>query len=295
MTDAVPLIFNPESGGGKGRLLAHETTRLLDAEGLPVDPIATEGAGGARQMARRLAEEGAGRILVLGGDGTASEAADGILASGERCALGILPAGTGNDFLLHFGVADLETAVGRVAAGARRTIDVVRIEHPDGVTHSINVFGVGFVADVCQLANRRLKRLGAKAYTVAAVAKLARLRPNSTTIIHDTGTERGPFHLVAACNTRYTGGRMEFAPDAKPDDGFMDVVALRDIGRIGFIGLLRKVFDGAHMDDDAVWHVRTRRLRLELGRRSPLMVDGEVYGTTPVTLTTLPGALDVLV
>lgn len=295
MAPAVPLIFNPESGGGKGRLLAHETTKLLDAHGVAVDPIATEGTDGARGLARRLADEAADRILVLGGDGTASEAADGILASGHRSALGVLPAGTGNDFLLHFGVTDLETAVARVAAGARRTIDAIRIEHADGVTHSINVFGVGFVADVCDLANRRMKRLGSKAYTVAALAKLAGLRANPTTIIHDEGTERGPFHLVAACNTRFTGGRMEFAPDARPDDGRMEVVALRRVGRIRFVGLLRKVFDGAHMDDDAVWHVRSRRLRLELQRPSALMVDGEVYGSTPVTLTTVPGALDVLV
>lgn len=295
VADVAPLIFNPESGGGRGRLLAHETTRLLDAEGVSVDPVATEGAGGARRLARRLAAGGAARILVLGGDGTASEAADGILASGRRAALGILPAGTGNDFLLHFGVEDLERAVGRIAAGARRTIDAVRIEHAGGVTHSINVFGVGFVADVCQLANRRLKRLGQKAYTVAAVAHLARLRANPTTVIHDGGTERAPFHLVAACTTRFTGGRMEIAPGARADDGFMDVVALRNVGRVRLVGLLRKVFDGAHMDDDAVWHVRSRRLRLELKRPSSLMVDGEVYGTTPVTLTTVPGALDVLV
>lgn len=295
MVEAVPLIFNPQSGGGKGRLLAHESTQRLDAEGVPVDPVATAGAGGARELARRLAAEGAERILILGGDGTASEAADGILSSGRRAALGILPAGTGNDFLLHFGVADLDTAVGRIAAGARRTVDAVRVEYDDRVSHSINVFGVGFVADVCDLANRRFKRFGSRGYTLAAVAEVARLRATLTTVVHDGGTERGPFVCVTACTTRFTGGRMDFAPMARPDDGFMEIVALRKVGRVRLLRLLQKVFDGAHLEDEAVWHVRSRRLRLELKRPSPLMIDGEVFGTTPVTLTTVPGALDVLV
>lgn len=290
-----PLIFNPRSAGGRGAALAEEAKSQLAARGVDVALEPTAGPGGAAVLAERLAKSGAERVLVVGGDGTASEAADGILKSGRSPALGCLPAGTGNAFLMHFGVKSIADAADRIAAGKITEVDAARATWEGGSRHFINVFGVGFAAKVCDTANRRLKWVGAQAYNIAVFPELVRLRSPTTRLVLDGRVIEERFPLVLICNTVYTGTAMKAAPEAKSDDGLLDVVALRKVGRIGLLRLFTKIFSGEHVGHERVLMERAREIRIEPSEPSPLLGDGEVYGETPVTATVLPRALKVLV
>lgn len=295
MPDEVPLIFNPHAGGGRGARVVDHARTLLAEHGVTIDAVPTTEVDGARDMAARLVGQGHKRLLVLGGDGTLSEAVDGALKAGASPVFGFLPAGRGNDFLRSFGVLTMPEAVDRVVQGATRAIDVVRYEHPTGTGHSINIFGTGYVAHVGDVANRKYKWLGPRAYTVAAVRELVRLQAPTVRLTLDGITVEDEFALVAVCNTMYTGGAMKIAPFAEPDDGAADVVAVRNVGRAGLVRLLTQVFDGRHVGDDRVMYERAARVRIEPARPSPLLVDGEILGTTPVSLEVLPAAIEILV
>lgn len=305
---AVPLIYNPASGDGKGEARALTARDLFVTRGIEVDLVPTTAPGHAGRLAADAARRH-DKVFVLGGDGTLSEAADGILSAGlgDKVQLGFLPAGTGNDFLRDFGMEPLAVAVARIAKGRERRIDAARIRYgrPDPVDgeqatrHSINVFGTGFVADVCNYANERLKWMGKQAYTAAVFPVLMRLRPTPTKLITDGEDRSGDYTMIAVCNSVHTGGAMAIAPDAQQDDGLLDVMALGRISRVGLLRLFPKIFSGTHVQDPRVLTWRARHVHIEPNGGTDagggaLLGDGEVYGSTPATIEVLPGALRLL-
>lgn len=294
MRDVAPLVFNPRAQGGGGERLARKAARLLEARGVSVEPTPTLARGEARDLAQRLADEGAPLVLACGGDGTISEVADGILRSGKPCAAGFLPAGTGNSFLRHFGLTTMPDAARRIASGAHRTIDAGLVRWSGGERHFVNVFGVGFIAHVARLADARFKLFGAGAYTLAVFPEVARLRAPRTRLVLDGEELDERFVLVAVCNTIHTGGGMLIAPNASAQDGWFDVVALRRVGRVALLRMFPLIFSGKHVGHPLVVHRRARNVRIEPDDASPLLADGEIFGTTPVDVQMIPHALRIL-
>ncbi|HLF16252.1 MAG TPA: diacylglycerol kinase family protein [Candidatus Thermoplasmatota archaeon] len=295
--DAVPLIHNPAAGGGRGLLRLREAEALLAVKGVTVRAIPTERPGHATGLARDLAAEGHRRLLVLGGDGTLSEAANGILGlpAGRRPELGFLPAGTGNDFLRDFGVLDLATAAQGIALGRVTAVDAARVTWPGGSRFIINVLGTGLAAKAGDRCNRQFKWLGRKGYDVAAMVELARMRETPTRLVLDGVEIHGDFPLIMACNSVHTGGAMKMAPAARPTDGLLDVLTVEGVGSLGLLGLLtRHLRKGTHVRHPGVKIRRAARLRIEPRDPSPLLLDGEVMGTTPVEAEVIPGALRLL-
>lgn len=290
----MPLLYNPASGGGRGRLRLRRAEALLAMKGIRTERHATGGPGDAVDLGRAMARDGHAWILVLGGDGTLSEVADGVLQSGRQPALGFLPGGTGNDFLRDFGVTDLDHAVERIALGTPRPVDAAHASWPGGDRHFLNLFGSGFVALAADTCNRRLKWMGSRGYTAAVLWELVRLRNTPTRLELDGRVVEGRFPLVAVCNSIHTGGAMRIAPHARCDDGVLDVMIVEDIGRVELGRVFPKIFDGSHVGHPKVRFERARTVRIEPESPSPLLVDGEVVGTTPADVQVRPGALRVL-
>ncbi|MFA5861169.1 MAG: sphingosine kinase, partial [Candidatus Thermoplasmatota archaeon] len=169
-----------------------------------------------------------------------------------------------------------------------------RVRWAQGERFFIGVFGIGFMAKCADLANRRFKRFGAKGYTLAVFPELAHLRAPMTRLVMDDRVVEEPLVLVAVCNTRHMGGAMEVAPMALPDDGVLEVVALRAVGRVGLLRLFPKIFSGAHVGHERVLLGRAKHVRIEPREPSPLLGDGEIYGSTPVDVDVVPQALRVL-
>jgi diacylglycerol kinase (ATP) len=292
----VPLIYNPRAGGGRGERRMEAARVRLKAHGIAARPVPTIAPGDGARLAEELARQGAPRILVVGGDGTCSEVADGILRSGRPVELGPIPGGTGNDFLASLGVVGLEDAAARIAKGEPRALDAGRVAWEAGQSrHFVGVFGVGFMAKVCDLANRRFKWAGARSYSLAVFPEVARLASPATRLSLDGRAEDGPYALVAVCNVARTGGGMRIAPDAAPDDGLLDVIALRQVGRARLLRLFPMIFEGRHVGQPEVLVARARRIEIAPAEPSPLLGDGEAYGRTPCAVEALPGALHVLV
>lgn len=294
------VIVNPAAGGGRcGELAPRALERLRDA-GLAVDVAQTAAAGDATRIAREAYGRGVRGFIAAGGDGTAYEVVNGLLpgalgaAGGERPCLGFLPLGTGNSFLRDFGATDAEAAITALCDARRRACDVVRLTHETGQLFFINLLSLGFVADVCAVANRRFKRLGAAGYGLAVVIETAGLGPQRVRMRVDGGAPwEQDTTFVSFCNSRYTGGTMMMAPFADTADGLIDVIVAGAMGRLSLLAAFPRIFAGTHVHLPNISCSRARRIEFDASEPIDLMIDGEVERHRPATLEVLAGAIDV--
>jgi diacylglycerol kinase (ATP) len=297
------IIVNPRSGGG---LDARRWAKLVGpiSEGLgPFDTRFTERPGHGWHLARE--EAGAGRTLViaLGGDGTISEVAAGILAAGGEAALGIIPRGTGGDFRRTLELpTDPAQAARRIGDGSVRRIDAGRVTFttPAGATETrsfVNVASFGFSSLVAARANRSSKRLGAKvAFLGATLGTLMSYDHAEVSMSIDGGPRtRTTLLLAAVGNGRFFGGGMKVCPEAALDDGALDLVVLGDVGLFGFFTkLMPRAYAGTHLSLAEVTNARVRTLEVwpaDPAAVIPVEIDGETPGQLPARFEVVPGAL----
>lgn len=297
-------IVNPRSGGGLSQKgWAALVGPLSDGLG-PVDVRFTEAKGDGRRIAHEEAAAGRGLIVAMGGDGTISEVADGILAAGGTSEMGIIPRGTGGDFRRSL---DLDDDVGEAARRIHNTparpIDVglVSFVADDGSQaerHFVNVVSFGFSSDVARQANASSKRLGGRvAFLSATVRSLIGYDNVDVVLSVDGQPERRMNLLLAAVgNGRFFGGGMKICPEAMLDDGLFDLVTVGDLGRIGVMANIHRIYSGNHLTMKEVQGTRLRRMKVAPADREakiPLEVDGETPGHLPASFELLQGALRV--
>lgn len=296
-------IVNPAAGGGACGRRAPGALESLRRHGLQVEVAETGAPGDGVRLAREALLAGHRSLIAVGGDGTLFEVVNGLMAAtgdaasveaGARPTLGVLPLGSGNSFVRDFGDGSPASAARALVRGVRRPCDVIRIRHDRGVTHFVNIFSVGFVAEVGALRNRRFSRLGALGYMLGVVVEVARLRQWFIPMaVGEAGLCRERTTFVAVCNSRYTGGRMEMAPGAETADGLLDVVHVGALGRISLLATFPRIFKGTHVTHPAVRTAQARTVRFELESELPVLVDGEILRLRPHSLEVLPGAIDV--
>ena len=230
-------------------------------------------------------------LAVAGGDGSCQLAAQEL--QGTNTALGLIPAGRGNDLARALGIStDPELAVRGLLQGEPRSIDLGRADDRVFVT----VAACGFDAQVSELVHRgKVPGGGTGAYVLATLLALARLRPARVCLEGDFGRIDEPMLMAATANTSCYGGGMRIAPRAEPDDGLFDVCVVGKVGRLELVGMLGRVFEGRHLTHPAVRILHTRRLRIETSKPWLLHADGEPLGRTPTQLELLPAALKVMV
>ncbi len=297
-------IVNPFSrDGATGRRFAAVERRLRAVLG-PLEIEWTKGPRDAERLAREAVRAGVERLIVAGGDGTLSEVATGLLAAGlgAYARIGILPFGTGGDFVKTLGVPrDLERAIACIAEGKVRRVDAYRVTLRDDAgrdrtVYGLNITSIGISALVVTLAERSPRFVGGSgAFLVGALRAIWRHRSDPVTlkvdgeIVHD-----GPLILAVAANGRYFGGGMLVAPQAHCDDGRLDVLALGELSRARLLLKLVQIYRGRHLEDGAARTARGRVIEA-LGPSSVrLEVDGEPLGTLPARVEILEGALSLL-
>jgi diacylglycerol kinase (ATP) len=282
--------------------LAPFALERLRSQGIAIEVLETRGPGDAVALAQRACARGQRRFIAVGGDGTAFEIVNGLGSAlctnghNERLQLGFLPLGTGNSFLKDFGRGDLEHATGALLAGRRRTCDVIRLSHTEGVTHSLNLLSFGFVADICSITNTHFKALGAGGYGLGVVTALAKLHSRPLRMRVDRGQVwEQDMVFVSVCNSRFTGGKMMMAPYADTGDGELDIVVCGAMDRRTLLSTFPKIFTGRHVHHHAITAARAKSIELFEGQPIDLMIDGEVVRRQPTRIDVLPRALDVLV
>ncbi len=296
MSGTYYAIVNRTAGGGRCAEAAPEALGALERRGLSLEVAFTEQPKHATELARRAASKGRRRFLSVGGDGTAAEVVNGLMASSvaRQCELAMLPLGTGNSFLRDFGISDVQGAADAIARGKSTPIDVLHLTHEDGAIHFINTMGTGFVARAGELTNERFKFLGAAGYVAAVLACIIRLQYEENTLRYAGEIDEARTVLSSFSNTQYTGGSMRMAPDAQVADGLLDVVRAGPLRRGALIAAFARIFSGTHTDLEQVWTRQVDRVEFVSPSFQAVLIDGDLYHLTPLAIDVLPSAIQLV-
>jgi diacylglycerol kinase (ATP) len=295
------FLVNPASANGATRRRWPALARRAAEAGLEGDALLSERPGQLGALARDAIREGATRLVVVGGDGTVHEVADGLLRSGlgDSAELAVLPLGTGKDFARSLRIPSrLGDAIEVACHGRVRTIDAGRASYAtdegEAQAYFANFAGAGISGGIARRANGTTKAFGGKvSFMWATLAVFSRWQPAEMTIEIDGEARQVRLLEALAMNGDYTAGGMWVAPEAGMDDGRFDVVLIGDFSKAEFATTFPKIYRGTHVSHAKVEIVRARELRVDAPEPLPIVVDGEQPGTTPVRFELVPGALRV--
>lgn len=324
------LIVNPNAGRRNGLALAESVRKTLASASIEASiyvstyPGETVELAGtiARQAAAVYAPEASARsdsaiapqearsteavlpsIIAVGGDGTLFEMLNGLMTgwnaegigSGKApdpipFPIGQIPVGTGNSFIRDLGIETPDEAAEAIMAGTTRAVDLGTFSCSAGRFVFINLLGAGFVSSVAHRA-ARYKRWGSLSYVIGVLQETLALAPGRLTLHVDGTTIQRDALFVEICNSRYTGGEMCMAPGAKIDDGLLDVVVMTRATRRKLLTLFPKIFSGTHVEDPVIEVFQGRSVRVETEPPWLLTPDGEIFDSTPIDVSILPGHL----
>ncbi|GGU47371.1 diacylglycerol/lipid kinase family protein [Streptomyces lavendofoliae] len=286
-------VVNPAAGSAAGTAALLPVARLLREAGAGLETRYSRSLDHARELARQAAARGHA-VLAVGGDGMAG--AVGGALSGTDAALGLVPSGRGNDFARALGLpTDPQALAAVLLRGTPRAVDTLRV---DSAVHAgVAVLGsvyAGVDAVANRYANRSRLLRGSASYYMGGARAVAGWRPATYRVTVDgTAYERRGYTVVAANSGFYGFGR-RVAPDARVDDGLLDVVVIRHAPKRLFFTMMNELRTGAHLRRPQVEVLRGEEIRIEADRDLPYGADGEVDAALPVTVRVLPGALRVL-
>jgi diacylglycerol kinase (ATP) len=276
---------------GKGRH-AHLLDGVLERLGAAATVLDAHDAGSALAACRAAVQDGVDGLVAFGGDGTVHLALQAV--AGTPTPLGIIPAGTGNDFADAVGVPrDAFAAAEVIVGGVTREVDAVRAKAADGTDRWWStILCAGFDSAVNERANRMRWPRGPRRYDLAIFAELVRLAPREFTVDLDGERWQGPATLVAVGNSASYGGGMRMCPAADPADGVLDVTIVGPLSRTTLIRTKPRIYAGTHIEHPQVSTHRAASVTLS-AVATTAYADGEPFGPLPVTMTCVPGALRV--
>ncbi len=265
------------------------------------DTFLSERQGHLGQLAREAALGGASLLVVVGGDGSVNEVANGVHDLPD-VELAVIARGTGWDFVRTYGIPHaLDGAIDVALSGRSRAIDLGRVlyrgwDGTDAAAYFANVASAGMSGAIAQRANETTKALGGKvSYLWATLAVFARWQNSEVRLSVDDEIRRGRMHDVVVANGRSFGGGMRICPDADPDDGLFDVLTIGNLTKRDLLVTLPKTYRGKHLPHPKAELLRGATVTVDADMPLPLELDGEQPGTTPARFEIVPRTLRVRV
>lgn len=312
------VVVNVFAASRKAGSVWKKAAVMLGDAGISYKVMFTGGEDNAIAISRKACAKGYRKFIAVGGDGTVHDVLNGItdyVYSSEgydisEFTLGVIPVGSGNDWVKSTGVPrDIQGAVNSIAEGRTGLQDVIRVEildpssvdsEPLSVSYMANVGGVGLDARVCEIVNRKKEqgRRGKKLYVSALLYCIRHRIPVRARIVCD-GTEvfSGKYLSIAFGVGKYSGGGMRQTPLAELGDGLLDVTVIPDIPMWVIAKEVPKLFTGTFHKVSVLTLAKCREvLILPEGEADaePVEVDGEVVGRAPVRMSVMPRQINVI-
>lgn len=309
MKNAYFFILNPTAGGGKAAKLWPQIEQLLLKENRSFKMAESKAIGHATTLVAQAVAQGYRQIVAVGGDGTGHEVANGILIQ-QKCpsteiCFGILPVGTGNDWIKTYGIPnDWRKAWRIIAVGNKRVQDVGIVHYQsEGLNQQryfINVAGLFYDAVVTRASNRPRKNHRKKTalyYKYLIIKCLFQYRPIKACVRFDGQEVRDSFYSLNVGIGIYSGGGAQFVPQAIPDNGRFALTLIRSIPKWEVIWNTSRIYNGTldkHRKVDML-QADYVQIKSEAAQAIPVEADGEFLGYGPVRFELLPKALLVFI
>ena len=288
------FIINPVAGNGFARTLVPRLEEMINNHNIDAEIVFTERSGHATELAEMFLKRGFRYITGVGGDGTINEIARP-LVNRKDVTIGIIPAGTGNDFIQilgfpnRFEVKDWDTFF---------KCEVIEMDagNVNGIIF-LNGMGLGFDAQVASenyTEPGTVKKGGKNKYLWHIVKTLLFFREKKMTVITEKGRhETDCFINTIAIGRRFAGGFL-LTPEAVANDGLLDVCMIKKLSLFERFSILLKVPEGKHVTDKRVNYYKTAEINLEFPEKVPFHVDGELHFSDRFNITVMPGALNTI-
>jgi len=286
------LVINLIAGQGRCKELYPKIKLELDRRKVDYDLHFTNEPLEATDVAKMGIEAGFTHIVAMGGDGTVNEVVNGLL--GSNAVLGVLPAGTGNDFIRMLGIpANPLEAIDTLLANDTTTIDLGCVDEDRCF---INGLGIGIDAQVARAVLKMERLRGALAYLTAAVQEVFRFEAFPVTVSTPTEELELSCLSLGVANGIYAGGGFKLAPRADLRDGMIDVSAVGDYPTVERLVRLPRVRAGKHADWKRVTYRQIPEATIASSVKLVAHVDGEPYRLPgeSFVVRALPNALRVL-
>jgi len=285
----IALVTNPVAGKGRAARVRDAALPVLEAAGWRVLRLEGRDQDEAESLARAALADGVDALLVCGGDGLVNLGFQ--LVARTDVPLGVLPAGTGNDFARTIGVPRGDgAAAARHLLGARpQRIDLAHARD----RYFATVLAAGFDAVVSERANKMTWPSGQMRYNLATLAELRVFEPLPYLLTLDGVEHQLDAMLVSVGNGPSFGGGLRITEGAELDDGLLDVVVIRPVGKLELVRTYPKLFNGTHVHHPQYERHRVRQVTVA----APGVVgyaDGERFGPLPLTIECVPAAAWVL-
>ena len=287
------IIYNPTAGREQFRKELPDVLDKLEKAGYETSAHATNGEGDATEAARKAVERKHDLVVIAGGDGTINEVIQGIAEADYRPKIGIIPAGTTNDFARALAIPkDTLQAVDIILENNVKALDIGKVNDK----YFINIAGGGDLTELTYDVPIKMKAaLGQLAYYMKGIEKLPSLKPVSTVIEYDDQIFEGDIMLFLVANTNSVGGFEKLAPNALIDDGYFDLLILKKTNLAEFLRLATAALRGAHLDDEKIIYTQAKRIKITPNEKMLLNIDGEYGGLLPGEIVNLKQHLEFFV
>lgn len=300
------LIANKFAGTRSTKNFWKKMDDKFASVGITVDYFFTEKVGHARELASEILKKGYTRLAVMGGDGTFSEVIDGLMKSKEdlsKIIVGLIPFGTGNDWGRYWNLdRNIDKSISVLATGEPTLVDVGKIQFSTNekpvTRYFINAYGLGFDAKVLELTNNLQHTFkGASwTYTLALFMTVFVHRSQVMEYEFDGGQSfKGLSYTASMGNGCYTGGGIKQTPEAKPNDGLLDVMIVEDLNFKKIIKAIRLLFSGRLLEHDSVHLYKTKKIKVKSEKPIISEVDGILQEfTNEIEVELLPKQINFL-
>lgn len=300
-------IVNPNAGKGTVVKKWPVISDILTKNKISFEAVFTTHRYHAVELTIDALKSGFRNIISVGGDGTLHEIVNGIFHQTEvpvhEITVAVIPAGSGNDWVKMYGISqNYEKAVKCIVEGKTLMQDLGRVSYTEsGVVNTrymVNIAGIGFDGNICRYITlfRNNGKGGSGIYTKAAVNALLGRRFNKVKVKADGKLFfSGKMFTIGFGIGKYSAGGMIQFPDAVADDGLINIMTARKIPKLKFVFIYRQLFTGEIYRIKQVMHTIAKKFEIHTERPDRVEIDGELVGTTPMSVEVVPRALRVIV
>ena len=284
------IIANPVSGKGNGLKALNKVEKIFTEKGVEYQVHKTEYIGHAEVLAKELSQIPDTKLIAMGGDGTFHEVLCGI-ANFENITLGLIPCGSGNDFIRTSGhPKKIEDAVDIILNGNASYIDFIEM---DNGLRAFNTCGAGIDVDVL-LKREKCKVLkGKAAYFYSLLYALAHTKFYGMRLTIDGVTQDKRVFTIGVGNGGYLGGGLPLCPNAKVDDGLLQIGYVNEVKRSKIPAALMVFLQAKHVNTSWGGEVQGKEITIESLDGGYFQLDGEIVYETKMTMKVMHNVLKV--